>query len=453
MIDYRTQVAWITDVGSRPSYGVWPAMRLDDRMLADYESAFALQSRLGLDHIIIWGIFVSRDWPIDLARAVSPARMRAARQLIEAAHRHGVKVLAGLGVYSWGFEEIIRAHPGLSGGNPRALCPSNPESWRWQQMVTDWLFESSEVDGVSMQSADQGRCPCEKCARWGPVEYHARLNAQVATYIKERWPGRLVSANTWPTSIQDPADLPHVLEFAQGSDFVIDVFSTASHGAPDYRARLVAALAEIGVAYGTNGGACVRPPQHWQHLRWFIPTLRVAAEHVARLHADGGRAAEIFCRTPDNPSDEVSFRVHCALLGDPERPLEPLVADVIADLYNPRTAFVRDALADLFVRAERAFFERWQPPRLGAPIYLERLSIDRPGEPTYLTQQMSSDGLHGYERDLEALRDEVDRLMPEVGDQARLRRVGYSIDGALGDVAHALRVVGAVSAEPDRLPG
>jgi hypothetical protein len=446
VIEYRAQVAWITDVGSRPSYGVWPGMRLDERMLADYEAAFARQASLGLDHIIIWGIFVSRDWPVDLAHAASPERMRAAGELIDKAHRHGVKVLAGLGVYSWGFEEIIRTYPGLSGGNPRALCQSNQESWRWQQMVTDWLFENSDVDGVSMQSADQGRCPCEKCARWGAVEYHARLNSKVATYIKDRWPGHLVSANTWPTSVEDPADLPHVLEMAKGSDFVIDVFSTASQRDPTYRPRLIKALADVGAAYGTNGGVCLRPPQHWQHLRWFIPTLRVPAEHVAQLDADGGRAAEIFCRTPDNPSDEVSFRVHCLLLREPARSLYPLVGEVIGELYRPRTTAARDGLVGLFLRAEQAFFERWHPPRPGAPIYLENLSYDRPGEPRYLTQDMSAEELVEYERALEAFRDEVDRLMPDVGDQARLGRVGYSIDGALGDVAHALRLKAAVPA-------
>jgi hypothetical protein len=447
VIDYRAQVAWISDVGSRPSYGPWPAMRLDEAMLADYERAFALQARWGLDHIIIWGIFVSREWPVDMARPVPPARIAAARRLIEAAHRCGVKVLAGLGVYSWGFEEIIRARPDLSGGNPRALCASNPEGWEWQRKVTDFLFANSEVDGVSMQSADQGRCPCQRCARWGPVEYHARLNGQVASYIKERWPGHLVSANTWPTSLEDPADRPWVVEMGRGCDFLIDVFSTATRRDPALRPALVEALAERGVAYGTNGGLCVRPPQHWQHLRWFIPTLRAPAEHIAGLDRDGGRAAEIFCRTPDNPSDEVSFRVHCALLREPGRSLEPLVGEVIDELYRPRAAAAREGLVELFLGAEEAFFASWQPPRPGAPIYLERLSYDRPGRPIYLTEHMTADGLRAYERALLALRDLADRLVGEVAESERGRRLGMSIDGALGDVADALRASGAVASD------
>src|SRR5262249_44120898 len=275
--------------------------------------------------------------------------------------------------------------------------------------VTRWFIEHAELDGVSIQAADQGRCPCARCARWGDVEYHARLNRMVATYVKERWPGRLVSANTWPTSVEDPADLPHVLEMARGSDFVIDVFSTAARRGGDHRRPWIAGLPATGVAYGTNGGVCVRPPQHWQHLRWFVPTLRAPAEHVADLDADGGRAAELFCRTPDNPGDEGSFRLHCTVLREPGRPVGPLVGDIVGELYRPRTTGARDALVDLFLRAERAFFDRWRQPRPGAPIYLEKLGYDRPGEPQYLTQHMTAEDLLGYERDLETFRDEVDR--------------------------------------------
>src|SRR5262249_44734246 len=159
--------------------------------------------------------------------AVPPERRERVRRLIGAGHRRGIRVLAGLGVYSWGYEAIIRAHPELSAGNPRALCASNPDAWVWQQRVTDWTFEQADVDGVSLQSADQGRCPCGRCARWGDLEYHARLNARVTAYVKGRWPGKVVGVNTWGVSTEDPADLPHLLEMARGSDFLIDVFGWA----------------------------------------------------------------------------------------------------------------------------------------------------------------------------------------------------------------------------------
>jgi hypothetical protein len=443
VLSYRAYVGWITDVGSRAYFGPWPSLRLDEDLLRDYATSFALQARLGLDISIIWGLFVGREWPVDLSHAVSSQRRELATRLVDLAHHHSIRVLPGLGVYSWGFEEIIRANPRLGAGNPRALCPSNPETWEWQKRVTDWLFENSDVDGVSLQSADQGRCPCDQCARWGNLEYHARLNAQVTSYIKDRWPDKLVGVNTWGVSTEDPADLPHLVAMARRADFLIDVFGWAARRDPRHRRRAVDALSSISVAYGTNGGVCVRPPQHWQRYRWFIPTLRETARHLAQLHADGGRAAETFNRVLANPGDEVSLRVHATLFGEPTRPVESVLGDVLGELYGPRNQAARDGLAMLFLRAEQAFFDRWQPPRPGAPIYLERLSGDRPGEPQCVTEQMLADALLGYERELVTLRDEVDRLVPEVATNERLRLVGHCIDAMLGDVARALRVRGA----------
>jgi hypothetical protein len=446
MLTYRAYYGWITDVASRARYGPWPATGLDASLLADYETSFALQRRLGLDVAVIWGLFVSREWPADLparpdAGAAQPETEREAgvRRLLDAAHRHGIRVLAGLGVYSWGFEAIIRAHPELSAGNPRALCASVPEAWDWQRRVIDRTLTRAEVDGVGLQSADQGRCPCPRCARWGDLEYHARLTARVTAYVKERWPGKLVNVNTWGVSTEDPADLPHLVEMARGADYLVDVFGGVARRDPGYRRRVVAALDGIGVAYGTNGGISVRPPQHWQRYRWFIPTLREPARHLAGLAADGGRAAELFDRVQANSGDGVSLCVHAHLLRAPTRPVEAILEEVLGELYRPRSATAGADLVALFLEAERAFLARWRSPLPGAPIYLERLGGDRPGEPQYLTRHMAPEALSGYERELLALREAADRLVPEVGAGEKLRLVDHCLDGMLGDVAHAIR--------------
>jgi hypothetical protein len=443
MLTHRAYAGWVTDVTSQAQYGPWPAVRLDEALLADYAASFALQQRLGLDLSVIWGLFVSSSWPVDLDD-IPAERVGRVRRLLDLAHGHGVRVLAGLGVHSWGFEEVIRARPDLSAGNPRTLCPSNPAWWEWQRRLVDWLFDRAPLDGVSLQSADQGRCPCERCARWGAVEYHARLNARVAAYVKDRRPDAVVGVNAWGLSIEDPADLPHLLELARGADFFIDVFGSAARRDPAHRRRVAAALAAMGVAYGTNGGPSVRPPQHWQRLRWFLPCLREPAGTVARLAADGGRAIETFNQCIANPGDEVSLWVSAALFREPERPVEGVLDGVLDELYRPRGAAAREALAGVFLGAERAFFGRWRRPEGRTLVLLEPLRADRPGEPQYLTAQLAPEALPGYERDLLALRDEVDRLVPEVGAQERLRLVGHCLDGALGDVAHALRTTGAI---------
>ena len=104
---------------------------------------------------------------------------------------------------------------------------------------------------------------------------------------------------------------------ARHADYLIDPHSSAARRDPAYRRRLIAALAPC--AYGTVGGPFVEPPQHWEHTRWFLPCLERAARHVKHLHAEGGRAMEVFFHILANPGDEVTVRHTAALLRDPAR--------------------------------------------------------------------------------------------------------------------------------------
>jgi len=165
-------------------------MRLDAALLEDYRRTFGLMKLLGYNAIVIWGFYVSRNWPVDITSAVARERGALVSRLIDLAHEQGIRVYTGLGVYSWGFQEIIRANPQLSRGNPNALCASQPESWEWMRKVIDFAMTRFPLDGVSLQSADQGRCPCQECRRWPDTEYHARLDIRVSEYIRAHWPAR-----------------------------------------------------------------------------------------------------------------------------------------------------------------------------------------------------------------------------------------------------------------------
>src|SRR5262249_32632044 len=108
---HRAYLGWITDLDSRPDmHAPWPSMRLDALLLEDYRRAFAAMKRLGYNAIVIWGFYVARNWPLDITSAVSAERGALVGRLIDAAHEQGIRVYTGLGVYSWGFDEIIRAN-------------------------------------------------------------------------------------------------------------------------------------------------------------------------------------------------------------------------------------------------------------------------------------------------------------------------------------------------------
>ncbi|HET9318844.1 MAG TPA: hypothetical protein VFO27_03685, partial [Bryobacteraceae bacterium] len=230
---HRAYLGWITDLDFRPdTHAPWPSMRLDAPLIEDYRRTFAAMKRLGFNAIVIWGFYVSRSWPPDIATAVPPERGALVGRLIDAAHEQGIRVYTGLGVYSWGFEEIIRANPRLSRGNPNAMCASQPESWDWMRKVIDFAMSRFPVDGASLQSADQGRCKCDQCRRWTDTEYHTRLDIRVSEYIRAHWPGKTIGVSGWGMRFDDPASLPPLVEMSRHIDYLIDVRDSARQRDP-----------------------------------------------------------------------------------------------------------------------------------------------------------------------------------------------------------------------------
>jgi len=189
---YRGYLGWITDLATfADTYKEWPSMRLDEPLLRDYRATFRLMKQLGFEDLCIWGLYVSQSWPVDIRSAVTPERAMLVEKLISGARANGIRIVSGLGVYSWGFQEILKANPHLAKtAKKRAMCGSEEESWEWMGKVIDYVFTRFPIDGVSMQSADQGRCDCDKCKRFTATEYHAMLNIRCAKYIRSRWPGK-----------------------------------------------------------------------------------------------------------------------------------------------------------------------------------------------------------------------------------------------------------------------
>lgn len=434
MFDHRSYLGWITDLASRPHPDTaWPAIDLEDWLVADYEETFATMRRVGMNEIVIWGLFVGSAWPVAIDTAVDDERAARLRLLLETAHGHDIKVLSGLGVYSWGFQEIITAHPELARGNPRAMCASNQDAWPWQQRVVDYVLQW-DLDGVSMQSADQGRCPCPECAAMGDVEYHARLNARTADYVRSLAPSAIVGVNSWGMTFEHPDDLPHLVELGRHVDYIVDAHDTAHRAGEDYRRQLIAA---VPCAWGTIGGWSVEPPQHWARDRWFLPCLASVVPHVESLAADGGRACELFFRITANPGDELSFVVCGRILDGAPADWRRYLTDAVRDLYAPTTDQAAAALEDVFLRAEAAFFDNASGLNRIGTISMEPLVSDHAGDPVYLLDHMDVAALQRYEIELRAIRDIARDLVESVRARDRLERIVRCIDGTLSDVACA----------------
>jgi len=432
---YRGYLGWITDLATfADTYAEWPSMRLDEPLLKDYRETFSLMKRLGFEDLCVWGFYVSRAWPVDIPSAVTPKRAAQIEKLMHDAKASGIRVISGLGVYSWGFEEILRANPRLrKAPNKSAMCGSEEESWEWMRKVIDYVFTRFPIDGVSMQSADQGRCTCEKCSRYTDTEYHAMLNIRCAQYIRSKWPGRRVAVSGWGMRFEDPASLPALVNLSGNIDYLIDVRDSSRRKVPAYRAKLIGSLK---CAFGTLGGPQVEPPQHWPRDRWFLPTISGAGRHLQTLYSDGGRACEWFYHILANPGDEITTWVVGRTLADPQTSWRKHLEASVEQVYRIRNAAVRDGLSEAFLAAEEAY-ARYLPADYCGTVSLEPLVSSKPGPAVYLTKTLNATQRAEYAASLRKVRTEFATLGRELPKEKRIAFILRAIDNVTNDIASA----------------
>ncbi len=431
----RGYLGWITDIDTRPEpTAPWPSIRLDENLLNQYRATFPLMRRLGFNKAVVWGVYVGRFWPVDIPKAVDAQRAVLVNQMIEAAHAQGLQFIAGLGVFSWGFQELIKTYPALGPTNPKAMCASNPDAWKWMEKITDFVFTRFPIDGVSMQSADQGRCTCQQCSRFSDAEYHARINIRLTQYIRSRYPGKVVAVAGWGMHFQDAASIPFMQAMSEHLDYLIDVVDSTGDHSRDYRRQVIRKLR---CDFGTIGGPLVEPPLHWQRDRWFLPTPRAQGEHLTALAADGGRACEYFFHLRANPGDEVSFWVAGQLLNNIKTPWQTYLRSTLEELYGVTRPTIVDGLFDLFTRAETAYMSRIKPFGSG-DISMEPLDEDYAGPPIYLTKRLSPEARKQYGADLLQVAAGFRKIRPDVPQQEKIDIILRCLAHVQQDVASSL---------------
>jgi len=427
--EHRSLVGWISEFSSRPLHEPWPVIKLDDEMMSDFHEIFDLCKQVGFDKMVIWGLFVSRRWPVPLHRAIDAQRRKQVQELLDAAHERGIQILSGLGVYSWGFEEIIEKFPEVSKDNPRAMCASEPEAEKWMQQVVDFVLSDLDLDGVQMQSADQGRCKCRECQKWGDVEYHAMLNDNTAQYIRSKWQDKVIAVNNWGLSFANPDDMPHLQRMTRAVDALIDYNNSA--GA--YRKQLIDSL---DCAYGTLAGISVGPPQRWERTKWFLPTTTTNVPYLRGLYDDGGRAVEQFTVALSNPGGEVTLRFSGKMLSDVSRSPDAVLREAIEECFEPEDSATTDGLMEVFQRAENGFFQKaGQDYGSVGLFYIDGgLFPGEEGDRERYLLRMSADSLKSYEREIRVALSELERIKGGVGKLSKLERVRQSLNTVLSDI-------------------
>ena len=430
---HRGYLGWITDLATQAhTHEAWPVIAINDSLLNDYDETFRVMHETGLNELSLWGMFVSHAWPVNVEQTLDEARERQVLRLLQQAHRRQIRVLAGMGVYSWGFDDIINANPHLSQGNAHAMCLHVAESWTWQKRVIDYAFRLP-IDGLSLQSADLGRCQCDHCKPMSDAEYHAAVNQKVVQYVRRTYPGKLIGISGWGMDYSRPEDLPHLVKLTRGVDYFIEVRPGRPPHSPAFRQRMVDAIKPCVI--GSTGTPNVEPPQHWARTRWFLPTAKRAAQNLQQLYREGGRACENYMHILTNPGDEATIRLMAAIEQHPRANWQTLYRSILQRQFRPRTARALADVLQLFIKTEDAYFAHVTNNYPTDIIRLEPLSGDHPGPAIYLTEAMTPDCRRQFGVVLQTLLQSAQTLRPAVGDTQRWDRVIAGLTTMLDDAA------------------
>ena len=449
--------AWINDVRAEPlPFDSWPPVVLDDIAEKSILQTMDRQARWGYNMFDLFGLFAAFGWPVDIASAVDKDRDRRVRRIQKSARERGIKLIYGLGVYSWGFDQIIKHDPAVRGPNVHAMCGAKEESWEWQKKIIDFILRY-DFDGYHLEASDLGRCTCAECMKRWPVQsdYYNAITARTADYIRKQAPGKHIAAITiswadWNTGFNEK-EKDGLVELSRKVDAILD---QGHHGTYIKAADRKAFIPRLQCKFGTSGGFWVYPPFRCHRLRWFLPYTKKTGTHIKELYADGGRTVLYYQGPVNNPGVEVNIAFGGRIMSDVDRSVEDALTEVVEDLYKPKTSEALKKLVGVFQLAEDAYCGNLDYDTDG--IHLKGLqAYPGPGElhigfgigpaagasavPVYLLEPNLTDkGRSLYAKGLETCLKTVYEIEDQCGEAVRIRRLKDCIFHALDDVATAI---------------
>ncbi len=445
--------AWINDVRTEPlPFASWPPVILDEIAERSIIRTMELQARSGYNMFDLFGLFAAWGWPVDIVSAVDKERDARVRRIMKAARGLGIKLIYGLGVYSWGFDRIIQHDAAVRGPNEHAMCASKEESWEWQRKIVDFILRY-DFDGYHLEASDLGRCTCEACMkRWSvQATYYNHITGRCADYIRKQAPGKYIAAITiswadWNAGFTED-DKNNLVALSEKVDSILD---QGHHGQYIKQSERKAFVDRLHCRFGTSGGFWVYPPFRCHRQRWFLPNTKKTGTHIKQLHADGGRTVLYYQGPVTNPGVEVNIAFGGKIMSDVDRDATEVLGEVLEELYRPKNAAAHKKLVETFQLAESAYFDNMDYDANGT--HLKGLSAyPGPGElhigfgiglaggtsavPVYLLEpNLIDQGRTAYAKGLEACLKKVCDIEDQVKATERLQRLKNSIYCALDDV-------------------
>jgi hypothetical protein len=426
--NHRGYLGWLIDLSRTDCLDEWPSIRLDSSLIGDYEETLEFLQRSHMTEISLWGFFTNKFWEPEVEKTIDEERETMVKKLLIMAHERKIKVLCGLGIYSWGFNKIIQENPNVGCAcNNEIMDISSGDSWKWQKKVIDYITDHFEFDGMSLQSADLGRCSCGKSKKYSDMEYHALLNQMAVKYIRSRKPDYIIGISGWGMNFSKPSDLKYVKQMTRGVDFLTDVGETAQFMNRDYRKELIRAIAPC--EYGNTAIPNIEPIQALPRYYYFVPTVFRTGQRIKELYSDGGRACEAYARTRGNPGDEITIEVVAKLLNNPGREISDALEETLQQVFQPENEKVLSELVHIYHDAENAFFNdvfvENREDQYNDIILLMPRNQKVP-ESTYL-KGLSDTGFNAYKTAMQNIQSRILSISGHVGNQDKMKQLDKCI--------------------------
>jgi hypothetical protein len=465
--DYKIAYGcWLNDSRTEPIINEdWPSIRIDQETLASLETTMAFIKAAGYNTFDVFGLITNNNWKDDIVSTVDEERKNLVRCAIDIVHKNGIKLIYGLGIYSWGFELIIKNNPATRGTSKQVMCASSTEAEKIMYKVIDYVSENYDVDGFHLEAADQGRCNCEKCSKYNDIDYYNRINMIVAGYIRNKWPGKILLVNTSGYLAWGDVFSKNQLEALKPLSESIDVFiDIGSHGHFVSDGDRKNFIQTFKASFGTSNGFWIYPPQRWDRLRWFIPHLKQNINHLGKVFNDGGRSCELYLSPLINPAVEITVLCNGIFLNDIALRPDEVLKEAIDKLYNPADSEETALLYDIFSGAENIFMTSYTPernrtlardysdgvenifvwskthPELAVPgeFFLERLFGVGPGYPCYLVLHFNKQGRQLYYEGMKKLLEKAVKLKKFRPRCGRTDRIVRSLTLVITDITNVM---------------
>ena len=109
--NHRGYLGWFIDLSRTDCRDEWPSIRIDSSLIDDYAETLDFLQRSNMTEISLWGFFTNKFWEPEVEKTIDRQRKDLVDKLLGMAHARKIKVLCGLGIYSWGFNKIIQENP------------------------------------------------------------------------------------------------------------------------------------------------------------------------------------------------------------------------------------------------------------------------------------------------------------------------------------------------------